>query len=580
MNNSIKAAAKTMAAVIAAGAMAVAPVAGTINFGAMTAMAETTGNATVQITGLASGDTVRLYRIVGWDATNVKWAAESKYSAEEVSIDADGSNLKVAMSSVVSKINTAGTTSAEATGNANESGTYTSKNLSAGVYIAMVTPANSTDIYNPMIVSVSNGATGLDGGILPVVTNGSIATIDGQYLADETGFTDKAYAKKSSPSLTKKITNPDGNGQGVKTEDSDTAGSKVTGDDLQVGDSQTFTITVKVPDYRGFNNLDASKLTFTLDDNQDTGFNKPTSDPTIKIGDATVDGKYYTLTYGHFANEPTETTYGNFTAATENGAASEDFQIKFNKDFLLANPGATVTVVYSSVLNNTATQGTVANDNVVKLTYTNSNQANPTTGELTGHTYDYSFPVTVIKADGSTRQAITGQDSENDRAAFTIERQQLNTTTNKLETYTGSTDHAVYPTNDTVDKNTVTVGKDDGKATFNHLDEGFYKITEARAPKGYNKTTNPFYIKISTTYNNNDGTLARYTISYVDETGTEFATGTKTPGSFENNTLTVYDTPLQGLPSTGARSALILTIAGIAVMITVMAASRRKKIAD
>ena len=47
-----------------------------------------------------------------------------------------------------------------------------------------------------------------------------------------------------------------------------------------------------------------------------------------------------------------------------------------------------------------------------------------------------------------------------------------------------------------------------------------------------------------------------------------------------HDTLTVGDTKMSGLPSTGARSALILTIAGIAVMITVMAASRRKKIAD
>ena len=63
MKNSIKTAAKTMAAVIAAGAMAVAPVAGTINFGAMTAMAAEQTVAS-KITGLQGGEKIHAYQII------------------------------------------------------------------------------------------------------------------------------------------------------------------------------------------------------------------------------------------------------------------------------------------------------------------------------------------------------------------------------------------------------------------------------------------------------------------------------------------------------------------------------------
>ena len=78
--------------------------------------------------------------------------------------------------------------------------------------------------------------------------------------------------------------------------------------------------------------------------------------------------------------------------------------------------------------------------------------------------------------------------------------------------------------------------------------------------------------------------LTGYRIAECDVTGTDLESGTALSRASEDTTseytLTVKDTPFHGLPSTGARSALILTIAGIAVMITVMAASRRKKIAD
>lgn len=243
----------------------------------------------------------------------------------------------------------------------------------------------------------------------------------------------------------------------------------------------------------------------------------------------------------------------------------------------MANPATAVTITYSSVLvNPTVYNGT--NDNNVKLTYTNSNQATPTVNTKTDKTTDYSFKINVKKVD-STDETKVLQGAE-----FKIERQTL--TNDKLVAYTPNDgDHVAFANATAKTDNT-------GLVSFSGLDEGYYKISETKAPDkdaagnsvSYSQNTEAFYIHVKPTWDGNHASITGYTIGYVTDDGK--ATKTQSSGHLdraENEgeyTLTVKDTPVNGLPSTGARSALILTIAGIAVMVTVMAASRRRKISE
>lgn len=113
-------------------------------------------------------------------------------------------------------------------------------------------------------------------------------------------------------------------------------------------------------------------------------------------------------------------------------------------------------------------------------------------------------------------------------------------------------------------------------------------IEETQAPAGYQLNQTKYYIHVIPTYDtdtNGNAILSSYTIKNTDKAGTdsgevETDSTKKINTNEDTRTLKIQDTKIGSLPSTGARSALILTIAGIAVMITVMAASRKKKIAD
>lgn len=603
MNNSIRTAAKTMAAVIAAGAMAVAPVAGTINFGAMTAMADMTGTqpssndtGTVKISNLEAGATVKLYKIVeadidatagykGWKATA---SAGSANVTEKTATDGTKSwkaNIAQLMTLINSGKGADGNDWAAAyTGKVAESSTEYSATVAPGEYLAVVEPSGSNTtayIYSPMLVSLFYVA-GENGGFTLSSADQSTTSADGS-MTEAAGSA--VYAKKSPVTLTKKISNPDGTSGNNSNQLAD-------GDDLQVGDTQNFIITTTIPDYRGYSNLDENKLTFKLEDNQDDGFNKP-SDLVVKVKPGTgtdaaettlAETTNYTIQYGKFANEPDGvSSYGNFDSSD---TTANDFVITFMKETLLKYPGAAVTVTYSSVLNSNATQKSSANDNDVTLTYTNSNKTENNTGTLDDHTYDYSFPIDIVKVDASDNT------TKLPNAEFSIKRVSKKTDNSGFEAFTDSTNtHAATGSTGTKadsEGNGVVVTAKTGLATFNHLDEGYYEIWESKAPTGYTQNTEHFYIGIAPTYDG-DGKLTGYTVKQYTSNGTEVSTTNTSSASLTahttitdttHDTLTVGDTKMSGLPSTGARSALILTIAGIAVMITVMAASRRKKIAD
>ncbi len=581
MNNSIRTAAKTMAAVIAAGAMAVAPVAGTINFGAMTAMAAPTADdkGTISVSGVGTGATVNAYQIVKAkysDAGFEKW----EYNGTALA-NADGTYTPTVteMATLVAaiKADTQHTTYTKVELTYNQtSQKYTSSQAPAGEYVVLVesTGNNDTYVYNPMVVSTSYDKNDT------LTTNGT---------ADATtnfGSGDTAYAKRSEIPLTKTITNLDG-------ESGKKSGTEAQGEDLQVGDTGDFKITSKIPSYSSA----YTNVTFTLTDIQDAGFNAPT-DITVYVGGLDDTHKVTENATSTFSITK-ETTRAQQTdkdgKVTAKALDTNDFEVSFVSSYILAHTGEDVYVTYKSVLNENAVQANASDDNInqntVGLVYTKDIFENTDAKEA--ETYHYTFPVNVFKQaaettadanqDGNKKYTTDGHEILSG-AKFEITRMHIDTTEGntkgKLVAYT-DTEHVAYPgTEAKTDTKEVTTDAD-GKAVFNDLDEGYYMIKETQAPSGFSTNTEAFYIKITPTYGD-DGKLASYSVTQVGDDGQATSIPQNSTGSVDDSTdtLTVNDTPMAGLPSTGARSALILTIAGIAVMITVMAASRRKKIAD
>lgn len=563
MRDSMKIAAKKMAALIAASAMAVAPVAGTIGMTSVTAMAAITDTAEVSITGLKSGDTVYLYKIVEPSKNaNQQWDGWKKVdeAGNTVSIDKSGANLSVDLPELV-KLANASTLTADAGTVADSTGKF-AKSVTPGVYLAMVIPAaNDTDpvIYNPMFLSVSVDDH-------EAVTGATIKATDSfdtnKITNTTTTITDKAYAKSSTVTLDKVITNKDSDGA------TDTPASEVKGEDLQKGDTSDFKIKTKFPDYRGYTNLDT--ITFTLDDNQDEAFGHPSNIVVYAGTTQLAAGTDYTVTYGSYDSDAAYTATTAFSA-TATADTDEDFKITFTKNTLLRYPASNVTVTYSAVLN-TPKIYEEKQENNVQLTYTYKNTTDTNTTTKTSKTTDYSFKVDVKKTDAADNSVLFG-------ATFSLTRQKL--IGGKLADMTADDDHAL-----TINTQESTASGANGLVHFTGLDEGYYKIKEVTAPtKGttkYSVNTEDFYIHVIPTWDTNHTEITGYEIKQVGEDGQEKTTGTSGSVAKESDTytLTVTDTPVNGLPSTGARSALILTIAGVAVMVTVMAASRKKKIAE
>lgn len=587
MNNSIKTAAKTMAAVIAAGAMAVAPVAGTIGMTTMNVMADTVPSASdtgiLQVQGVGAGATVNAYKIV--TATYYTQETDQKVGFKEWAkvgniIITDTTNWQPTveeMPAIVSavKADTEHTTYTKVGLTYDESTKmYKSAagSATAGEYLVLVEETNATSdplIYNPMVVSTYY----VDGSLN---TNTVIAGKDKRF-----GSSSTAYAKATDVPLTKTIANPDDQA-GLKTGSGDTLRSH--GDDLQIGDTGDFEITSTIPAYSSA----YTSLKFDLVDTQDAGFD-PVTSVVVKVGDTTIYSEDDKTTYP--GTGKVTVTKGPRAADSTTGKKvldSNDFEVSFASDYLKTVTGQNVVVTYSAKLNKNATQKFNPNTNSVELTYTKDISEN--TDAKTAKTVDYTFPISVLKVDSAT----TAQTDQDENKTYHDNHEVLSgaefTLTRISPTATAGTDHVPYPTTgDDTYKAVATTGTD-GKVTFNDLDEGIYSISETSAPTGYAINNETFYIKVAPVYNTSTGELESYTITQCKQDGTGLTSDDTTTGSMESSTtrtdnsasdtLIVNDTPMTGLPSTGARSALILTIAGIAVMITVMAASRKKKIAD
>lgn len=288
------------------------------------------------------------------------------------------------------------------------------------------------------------------------------------------------------------------------------------------GDEVNYKATVEYPYY----SPDAVEKTFNVTDTLTNGTFKADS---LVI---TIDGSAESLVAG---TDYTVNEYANTTSL------NIDFSEKYNSNYA----GKQVTIMYTAIVG--AGDGDVVNNIVTNF---------DTTGDSV--TVD-KVSVKVIKHDQ--------EDNLLGDATFTL----YEVSETEKEGYTKKENVKVMEAGKIIDKETVWIKKvaeettstqdaDKGTLTFAGLDsQKLYYVQETNAPSGY---------KVDDTY---------YKLEGSKETTPE---GSKVYSFTDFNDITVKDTNLSALPSTGGIGTTIFTIGGCLIMIIAAAlffASRRKE---
>ena len=206
-------------------------------------------------------------------------------------------------------------------------------------------------------------------------------------------------------------------------------------------------------------------------------------------------------------------------------------EVSFDSQWILDNRNVTIEIEYDVTVTEDATLNDESNDNKVELTYTNkpgaTNKTDPIT--LKAYTFATNGDIKKVKEDGTT--PLQG-------ATFEL----TNTATNKVYT---------------------SVSDENGDVYFKGLDVGTYTLKETIAPEGYTINEKVYNVAVTAEYDADGKTMTSHSIT-IDG----------------NDTVSITNTKLVSLPSTGGIGTTIFTVGGCAVMIAaafLFFANRRKE---
>ena len=320
-------------------------------------------------------------------------------------------------------------------------------------------------------------------------------------------------------------------------------------DDVNIGDTVTYTLTSKVPDMTGY-----TSYVFNFKDTLAKGltFGSITS---VKIGDVTINAD----TDGTKA----ENTYTLTTKNNEDGTT--EIKIEMNK-FLASNAnkaGQEIKVTYTATLNKDAVTGFDPNTNKATVEYSNKpgtnekGESEPSIVDV--HTFDFTIFKYYLKDE--TQTALANAEFELYKANTAGNAADTDAKINIVDEGKGVYRQA------TADEAKVTgftsakiVSDADGKVLVKGLEAGTYYLRETKAPEGYNKLLSDIKVVIEANYDPTTGKLTNYTVTYtyngdpITVTNTDKLTSPEVP--VENKTGAQ-------LPSTGSKGALMVTLAGI-----------------
>lgn len=442
-----------------------------------------------------------------------------------------------------------------------------------GLYVVVVTDSTKAYIYNPAIVAVnvtdpSDVAGSMVGG-----------TVD---MMSYFNFPTRAYIKSSKVSLKKSIIDDNGN--------------KTKGASAAYGDT----------------------VRFRIDDVALPSYSHDYTDPVFRIKD-TLEGTAFTgisgfkLTVGGTEVSPSSTTY-TITAKDKSGAATAidsgtavSFTVDFKASFIEANESKAVVIDYSSVIANTAGYNYSENQNTAELEYSNSPE---TISSYRDTTYHYTFGISA---------KIDGEDTENP-PIIPGDIVKVSEESDEFERITAPDGTIIYKNKkalpgagfglytdyscNAASKAAETISDEYGLVSFTGLDAGVYFLKETTPPEGYTLKASIYRIEIDPEFDDR-GVLTTLSIKTytTDNTGAavelvEMATYTNTSytvnddGSVTNDidlnddahrTLSIINTKLAELPSTGGAGTILLTVIsslGMAIFLAVFINSKRKRKID
>ena len=219
----------------------------------------------------------------------------------------------------------------------------------------------------------------------------------------------------------------------------------------------------------------------------------------------------------------------------------------------LVGAGSVITVEYTSILNTNAVVGNTGNPNTMHLEY--SNNQNDAQGGETGKTPDdtvivftYKTIVNKVKEDGRTPLAGAEFKLEKFVADSSGETTYKNIHGNWVTKTLESTDNKVF--------------------TATGLDDGYYRLTETKAPEHYNILKEAIYFEITATHDilSDSPRLTDFNGSDIStgETAKFTFTAMKTEGSISTS---VINKKGSTLPETGGIGTTIFYVVGVVLML-------------
>ena len=248
----------------------------------------------------------------------------------------------------------------------------------------------------------------------------------------------------------------------------------VDNNDFKVGDTVTFNITGKVPDYTGF-----KTYTYLITDTMSKGLTFNATSVQVKVGDDVL-------------------TAGNTTYTLATGGAADNYTFKvtiYVKNYAVGLP---IEVTYTATLNENAVAK--ISTNKAELTYSNDPTNDSQTGKIPSKEVEvYSSKIAIEKVE-KLAEGATETPKKLEGAKFVLYKEDTTggTTTTKYYKKWADTDTAKAVTwvDKITDATEVTTDKD-GKASFDGLANGTYHLVETKAPAGYNQLTAPVTITVN-----------------------------------------------------------------------------------
>ena len=328
-------------------------------------------------------------------------------------------------------------------------------------------------------------------------------------------------------------------------------------EDFGIGDTVTYQLTSKVPDMTGYNSY-----TFKFSDTLSKGLDLKEV-LSVKVGNTTLKaGKTGTNTYA--------LTYDKTSRILT--VTLNDFYNSYKN-----HTGETITVVYTATLNKDAVIGMNPNTNKAVVEYSNNPSTDKTgTSEpstVDAHTFDFTIYKYYLKDQNNKEDKIALEKAEfelykgNTEGTAADEQAKVNIVDEGNGVYRQATADEAKAADFTSAK---IVSDADGKVLVKGLEAGTYYLRETKAPEGYNKLLSDIKVVIKADYDVKTGKLTSYSVDYTYNGKT--TNGTAITDKDSHPVVAVENKTGAQLPSTGARTALLLTLAGV-VLFAFMAAS-------